>query len=340
MRLGVQINYAGDIGESIAKVVALEKAGLDLVLVPEAYGFDAISLLGFIAARTSRVALGPGIIPIYSRTPALIAQTAAGLDYVSNGRAVLGLGASGPQVIEGWHGVAYDRPVTRTRETVEIARQVWRRERVVHQGLLTVPLQGGSGLGKALKMITHPLRDRIPVYLAAIGPANVQLAAEIAEGWLPFLLIPERKEAVWGAALEAGRARRDPALGELETIAGGILAMGGDVEAARSVARQVAALYIGGMGAKGRNFYNDLASRYGFGGAAEAIQDRYLAGSKEDAAAKVPEELVSASNLIGDVGFLRERLQAYRSAGVSTLLVDPVGSDPVGSFRVLRRLTE
>ncbi len=340
MKLGIQLNYSGDIAKSISLVTALEKIGLDLVLVPEAYGFDAISVLGFIAARTTRVALGPGIIPIFSRTPALIAQTAAGLDYVSNGRAVLGLGASGPQVVEGWHGVAYDHPIKRTRETIEIARQVWRRERLVHDGLLPVPYQGGTGLGKPLKLITHPIRDRIPIYLAAIGLSNVELAAEAADAWLPFLFFPEYCDAVWGASLGTGRLRRDPVLGTLEIVAGGILATGPDQEAARVIARQVAALYIGGMGAKGKNFYNDLARRYGFANEAEAIQDRYLAGRKEDAAQLVPGALVAGSNLIGDASFLKERVEAYRAAGVTTLLVDPVGSNPVASFRVLRRLTE
>src|SRR5918998_1626051 len=208
MRIGIQASYSGGFQETAAEIRDLESAGLDVAMVAEVYTFDAVSQLGYLAAVTERVS---GIFPIYSRTPALTAMTAAGLDFVSDGRFTLGLGASGPQVIEGWHGVAYDAPLQRTREVVEICRQVWRRERLVHEGpKYTIPLppEQGTGLGKPLKLINTPVRDRIPVMLAALGPKNVELAAEIAEAWEPIFFMPERARSVWGDSLAAGKAKR------------------------------------------------------------------------------------------------------------------------------------
>src|SRR5438067_654959 len=195
MRIGTQINYAGGFAESVADVIELEKAGLDIVFIPEAYSFDAVSQLGYLAAKTERVELASGILQIYTRTPTLTAMTAAGLDFVSGGRFTLGLGASGPQVIEGWHGVPYDAPVGRTREIIEICRAVWRRERLEYSGkhyLIPLPAGRGTGLGKPLKLINYPVRERIPVFVAAIGPRNVALAAELAEGWEPIFYLPEK----------------------------------------------------------------------------------------------------------------------------------------------------
>ncbi len=340
MRIATQVDYAGDVKAAADTVASWEAAGVDLVFVPEAYGQDAVSLLGYLAAKTERIQLGPGILPIYSRTPALIAQTAVGLDVVSGGRAVLGLGASGPQVVEGWHGVPYDRPLARTREVVEICRQVWRRERLVHHGLYEVPRTGPgtTGLGKPLKLITHPPRERIPIYLAAIGERNVSLAAEIAEGWLPVLFSPDRAERVWGAALAEGASRRDPSLGRLDVVAGGLCAIGRDVEDLRDLARPFVALYVGGMGAKGRNFYHDLVARYGFEDEADEIQDRYLRGDVEGAQRAVPAELLEEITLVGDEPTVARRLDVWRAAGVTTLLVTPVGGDPVGTLRTLARL--
>src|SRR5580692_4663665 len=216
MRVGMMLNYSGGFTETVSELADFERAGLQIVFVPEAYSFDAVSQLGFIAARTTTVEIASGILPIYSRTPALTAMTAAGLDFVSGGRFTLGLGTSGPQVIEGWHGVPYDAPVGRTRELVEICRMVWRRERLDYQGKhYTLPYDGGTGLGKPLKLINHPVRERIPIVIAALGPKNVALAAELAEGWQPIFYLPEKAAGVWGAALAAGRAKRDAALGEL-----------------------------------------------------------------------------------------------------------------------------
>ena len=217
MRIGLGINYAGGFKEVAAEVADLERAGLDIVFVPEAYSYDAVSALGYLAASTQRVELASGILQLYTRTPTLTAMTAAGLDYVSDGRFTLGLGASGPQVIEGFHGVAYDAPIARTREVIEICRQVWRRERLQYQGdhyTIPLPAEAGTGLGKLLKLINKPVRERIPILVAALGPKNVELAAEIAEGWQPIFYLPEKAQDVWGKALAAGLANRDPALGE------------------------------------------------------------------------------------------------------------------------------
>jgi F420-dependent oxidoreductase-like protein len=325
MRLGMMMDYAGGFMEAVEGLTSYESAGLEIVFVPEAYSFDAVSQMGFIAARTAQVQIASGILPIYSRTPALTAMTAAGLDYVSGGRFTLGLGTSGPQVIEGWHGVPYDAPIGRTREVVEICRAVWRRERLEYAGKhYALPYPGGTGLGKPLKLINHPVRERIPVVIAALGPKNVALAAEIAEGWQPIFYFPEKAPVIWGECLAEGGARRSPELGPLDVIAAAPLAIGEDVTHLRELARPVFALYIGGMGARNRNFYYDLAVRCGYEQEAAAIQDAYLAGRKEEAATLVPAELVEKTSLIGPEGYIRERLAVYREAGVTTLNVTPL----------------
>ncbi|MGI5118205.1 LLM class F420-dependent oxidoreductase [Marinactinospora thermotolerans] len=342
MRISMPLGYAGDLRESANRLADLEKAGLDTVWVAEAYGYDSPTLMGYIAARTERVRIGAAILPLYTRTPTLIAQTAAGLDYLSDGRAVIGLGASGPQVIEGWHGVPYVKPLARTREVIEICRKVWAREKpLTHDGkVFTLPLppDQGTGLGKPLKIINHPVRDRIPLYVASLGAKNVELTAEIADGWLPIFFIPEKAEEVWGASLEAGRAARAPELGPLEISAGGLLAIGEGEETKRLLdfARPQIALYVGGMGAKGKNFYNTLARRYGYEEAAEQIQELYLAGRKDEAAAAVPQEMVELTNLVGPESYVRERIEAFRAAGVTDLNVTPVGGDPVRLIEKVR----
>ncbi|MEV6108346.1 LLM class F420-dependent oxidoreductase [Streptomyces sp. NPDC051940] len=345
MRIGMPLGYAGGFKETVRRLGDFEKAGLDIVFVPEAYSFDAVSQLGYIAARTERLEIASGILQLYTRTPSLTAMTAAGLDHVSDGRFTLGLGASGPQVIEGFHGVEYDAPLGRTRELVEICRTVWRREPVEYEGRhyrIPLPAGQGTGLGKPLKLINDPVRERIPVMLAAIGPKNVALAAEIAEGWLPFFFHPEKSGEVWGPSLAEGAARRDPALGPLDIVAGMPLAIGEDVEDLLLLARPKVALYIGGMGARGRNFYNSLCRRYGFEEAAEEVQDLYLAGRKAEAEAAVPVELLRATSLVGPEPYVRERLAAYRAAGVTTLNATPVHPDPdrrVADIARLRLLT-
>jgi F420-dependent oxidoreductase-like protein len=338
MRISVPLSYANDPQATVAQAVEWERAGVDILWVAEAYGFDSPTLMGYLAAKTERVQIGSSILPLYSRTPALIAQTAAGLDAVSAGRAILGLGASGPQVIEGWHGVPYDRPLGRTREVVDICRRIWRREVITHDGIYHLPLPAGTGtgLGKPLKLLTHPVRDRIPIYIAALGDQNVALAAEIADGWMPALYIPERAGDVWGEVLAEGRAKRPSELGPLETVAGGPLAIGDGLDGLRDLARPTMALYLGGMGAKGKNFYNDLARRYGYVAEAELIQDLYLSGRKDEAAAAVPAEFVELTSLIGSADFVRGRVEAFAAAGVTILNVTPVGPDPATDLALLK----
>ncbi|HEY7938884.1 MAG TPA: LLM class F420-dependent oxidoreductase [Acidimicrobiales bacterium] len=330
MQITMPLSYAGGFKAAAQQVAELENNGLDLVWVAEAYGFDAPSLMGFLAANTERVQIAAGILPIYTRTPTLIAMTAAGIDALSDGRCQLGLGASGPQVIEGWHGVPYDAPLGRTREIIEVCREVWaRKSKLEHEGrYYTMPLPEGqgTGLGKPLKIIAHPVRDRIPVWVASLGPKNVAMTAEVADGWLPLFFLPEKVKDVWGADLDAGRAKRSADLDTLQIAAGGLLAIGDgdDVKELRNLARPMAALYIGGMGAKGRNFYNALVRRYGYEQEAEEIQDLYLAGKKDEAAAKVPEDLLEAITLCGPEGYVADRIAAYGEAGVTHLQITPV----------------
>ena len=345
MKLGMMLSYAGGFKAAAAEAVQLEKAGLDIVWVPEAYSFDAVSQLGYLAAVTERVQIGSAILPLYSRTPALLAMTAAGLDFVSDGRFVLGLGASGPQVIEGFHGVPYDRPLARTREIVDICRRVWRREVLTNDGIYQLPLpaEQGTGLGKALKLINHPVRPQIPIYLASLGDRNVELTAEVADGWLPMLYIPERAAAVWGAPLAAGTARRAAELGPMETVAGGMVGVVDDPAEAKGIldlARPMVALYVGGMGDKGRNFYNALVRRYGFETQAEAVQELYLAGDKQKAAEAVPDALLEGTNLVGPEGHVRDRIVAFAEAGVTTLNVIPVAADKVRLVEQLRSIVD
>ncbi|MCM3655806.1 LLM class F420-dependent oxidoreductase [Agromyces mediolanus] len=327
MRVGMFLNYAGGFAEVADEVGELEAAGVDLVAVPEAYSFDAVSQLGFLAARTSTITLASGILQLYTRTPTLTAMTAAGLDYVSGGRFELGIGASGPQVIEGFHGVRYDAPVGRTREIIEICRATWRREPLVHEGRhyrIPLPAGEGTGLGKPLKLINHPVRDRIPITVAALGPKSVEQTAEIADGWLPMFFHPERAGAVWGDALAAGTARRSSGLAPLDVFASPALAITERPDEVLPLVKPQLALYVGGMGAKGKNFYNDLVGSYGFAAEAERIQELYLAGRKEEAVAAVPDELVRAISLIGPASYVAERVAAFAEAGVTTLTVTPL----------------
>ena len=341
MRTGIFLSYAGGFREAAEQVVELEKAGVDIALVAEAYSYDAISQLGYLAAKTDRIELGTGVVPIYVRTPTLLAMTAAGLDYVSDGRFRLGIGTSGPQVIEGFHGVPFDAPLGRTREVVDICRQVWRRDRVQHAGKhyqIPLPADRGTGLGKPLRLINHPVRERIPITIAALGPQNVELTAEIAEGWQPVFFHPEKADQVWGEALRAGFAKRDPQLGPLDIMVSASLAIGENVDDRLSWAKPQLALYLGGMGARGKNFYHALATRYGFGAAADRIQDLYLAGRKQEAVEAVPDELVRSVSLVGPRGFIEERLAAYAEAGVTTMLVHPLGTDDRESLAFVEEL--
>ena len=328
MRLGMIVDYSGGFEETVDLLVDYENAGLQLAAVAEAYSYDAVSQLGYIAAKTKDLEIASAILQIYSRTPALLAMTAAGLDFVSGGRFTLGLGASGPQVVEGFHGVAYDAPLGRTREVVEICRQVWRREKLEHAGKhYTIPLppEQGTGLGKPLKLINHPVRSQIPISIAALGPANVELVAEIAESWQPLFFHPGHYREAWGESLDAGFAKRDASLGTLDIMLQVSFAVGDPDPATLAVVRDQLALYVGGMGAKGKNFYNQLAIRYGYVDEAAEIQELYLSGRKAEAAAAVPEDLVRAVSLFGTENEIESQLKEFAAAGVTTLLLNPIG---------------
>ncbi|MCD4535753.1 LLM class F420-dependent oxidoreductase [Nocardioides sp. cx-169] len=334
MKLSMPLVYAGNPRESADQVASLEKAGLDTIWVAEPYGFDAPTLMGYLAAKTETVEIGAGILNVYSRTPGALLQTAAGLDNVSGGRAVIGLGASGPQVIEGFHGLPYDKPLGRTREIIEIIRMGLRREALVHDGIFTLPLPAdqGLGLGKPLKLLNRPERPSVPLWVAALGDKNVAMAAEVADGWLPFLFHPEKAKDVWGDALAKGSAKRSPELGPLQINAGGMVAIGDDVKGMLDFMRPMYALYVGGMGARGKNFYNDLACQYGYEKEAKQIQDLYLDGHKRDAEALVPLEWLEAGNLVGPASYVKERVAAFAEAGVTSLSVSPASDDPAATI--------
>lgn len=341
MKLSMPLVYAGNPRESADQVVALEKAGLDTIWVAEPYGFDAPSLMGYLAAKTETVEIGAGILNVYSRTPGALLQTAAGLDNVSGGRAVLGLGASGPQVIEGFHGMPYDRPLGRTREVIEILRMGLRREPLEYAGrdfTLPLPADQGLGLGKPLKLLNKPERADLPIWVAALGDKNVAMTAEVADGWLPFLFMPEKARQVWGAALDKGLAKRSADLGPLQISAGGMVAIGEgpETKAFLDFMRPIYALYVGGMGAKGKNFYNQLACEYGFEKEAAEIQDLYLAGKKKEAEALVPLEWLEAGNLVGPASYVQERIAAFKEAGVTNLQVTPASDDPAATIAQLK----
>lgn len=347
MKIGMAINYAGDFAETIDNLVDFENAGLDRIVVPEAYSFDAVSQLGYIAAKTTTMELATGILPMYSRSPTNLAMTAAGMDYISGGRFVLGIGASGPQVIEGFHGVKYDAPVGRARETAEICRMVWRRERTEYNGkYYKLPLSkedGGTGHGKSLKIINHPVRDRIPMLLAAIGPKNVELAAELFEEWQPIFFHPEHMATAFGEALDKGNAKRDASLGKLGISVNVTALITDDKDAAQNALNLVkhhSALYIGGMGARGKNFYNDLAVRYGYEEAAKKVQDLYLDGKKLEAAEEVPDDLAAGMSLIGPKSYIEERLAAFKDVGLSSLLVSSAAQGHQAQVDQIRQLKE
>lgn len=341
MRISTLLSYAGGFKQAVDEVRNLESAGLDMVWVPEAYSFDAPSAMGYLAARTERVTIASGILPIYSRTPSLLAMTAAGIDYLSDGRCLLGLGASGPQVIEGFHGVPYQAPVGRMREIIQICRMIWRREVLRHDGrYYQMPLgqDRGTGLGKPLKLINHPVRDEIPIAIAALGLSSVEMTAELADAWLPAFYTADAADAVWGEALQAGLAKRDPSRAPLEVFAGGAVAIGEGLEHLRNLARPQIALYVGGMGARQKNFYNDIFSRSGYADEAKTIQDLYLAGNREAAEAAIPDSYLEKNSLIGPEGFVRDRLQALKASGVTALNVSFMGQNAKERVEACERL--
>ncbi len=324
MRLALQLGYDDPL-HGVALAQEADRLGFHSVWTSEAYGTDAVTPMAWIAATTERIAVGSAIMQMPARTPAATATTVATLDILSGGRVLLGLGTSGPQVAEGWHGQPWGKPLMRTREYVEIVRTVLRREvPLEHHGEhYDIPYSGpgATGLGKPLKIIVHPTRHEVPIYLAAIGPKNVELAAEIADGWLPILFSPERARGVHGPALAKGFALRGGRPDDWDLAPLVPVLMDDDVQACRDFLRPMLALYVGGMGARGQNFYNRLAQRYGFEAEAETIQDHYLAGRKGEAAAAVPDALVDEIALVGDRARIADRLAAWRESGATTLVL-------------------
>ncbi|MCX4750134.1 LLM class F420-dependent oxidoreductase [Kitasatospora sp. NBC_01287] len=325
MRLGINLGYWG-LGldaDNIAVAQEADRLGYSVCWAAEAYGSDAATVLAYVAAKTERIDVGSAIFQIPARTPAMTAMTAATLDALSGGRFRLGLGVSGPQVSEGWYGVKFDKPLARTREYAQIIRKAMSRERLVHEGdNWTLPLPGGPG--KALKLTVHPVRERIPLYLAAIGPKNVELAGEIADGWLGLFFAPEQAEAPL-ERLRAGRAKAGLTLDGFDLCPTVPIAVGTDLAAAADTQRVYASLYIGGMGSKEQNFYKQQAQRMGYEREAEEIQQRYLAGDKQGAAAAVPQDFIDATSLLGGKERIADRMQAYAAAGVTTLTLSPAG---------------
>jgi F420-dependent oxidoreductase-like protein len=334
MKLGLNLGYASP-GTNPAELVPLvqeaERLGYDSVWAAEAWGTDAVSVLAWMAASTSRIKIGSAIMQIPGRTPANTAMTAATLDLMSGGRFILGLGTSGPQVVEGWHGEPWGKPLVKTREYIEIVRMALRRDVVEHEGEhYRIPYDGpgATGLGKPLKMMLRPLRADIPIYLAAIGPKNVALAAEIADGWLPIFVHPERFVDAFGDSIVGARDG-------FEIAATAMVLVGDDVQALRDSLKPYLALYVGGMGAKGKNFYNSLMGRYGWEAEAAHIQELYLGGKQRESIAAVPDELVDAVSLVGPKERIRERLDAWRESPVTTLMV---GSPQPEALQVMAEL--
>ena len=339
MRLGLNFGYwASGPSDNVALAKEAEGLGYHSIWTAEAYGSDAVTPLTWLAAKTERIRVGTAVLQMTARAPAMTAMTAATLDLLTGGRLLLGLGVSGPQVVEGWHGVPYGKPLVRTREYVEIVRAILRREKPLdhHGEHYDIPVRGGSGLGKPLRLILHPLRAGIPIYLAAIGPKNVALAAEIADGWLPIFFSPYRM-SIYREALEEGfrRAGETKDRASFDIAATATVQIGDDVTVCRNAIKPHLALYIGGMGARERNFYFNLACRYGYEEAARKIQDLFLAGKRAEASAAVPDALADEVALCGPRERIADRLAAWRDSGVTTLICATSSLDAVRTMAEL-----
>jgi F420-dependent oxidoreductase-like protein len=341
VKLGVHIGYWG-LGltreDQLEIVQEAERLGYDSVWAAEAYGSDAATILGWIAGQTTTIKIGSAIFQMPGRSAAMTAMTAATLDQLSGGRMLLGIGSSGPQVSEGWHGVRFARQLQRTREYIEVVRKALARERLEYDGE-TIQLPLPDGPGKALKLTIAPIQDRIPIYLAAIGPKNTALAGEIADGWIPFLLSPEHLPQL-RASLDEGAARAGRSLDGFDIAPAVNVMISDDLQAARDATRPIVALYVGGMGSRKQNFYNQLVQRYGFEDAAREVQDLYLEGRREEAMAALPDELLDTVSLIGPKDVVTERLRVYRDAGVGTLGVTPLAFDKDERLQQLRLVAE
>ncbi len=341
MRLGVNVGYWGlgaTVEENLAVVQEAEKLGFHSVWAAEAYGSDAATVLAWLAAQTSTIKLGSGIFQIPARSAAMTAMTTATLDHLSEGRMLLGLGTSGPQVSEGWHGVRFGQQLLRTREYVEVIRKMLRRERIEYSGE-TIQLPLPDGPGKALKMTIGSHQEQIPIYIAAIGPKNTALTAEIADGWLPIMVSPEHMQE-FRPSLEEGWARGGRSAEDFDIAPGVQVRIDDDIEAAHDLMRHFIALYVGGMGSRKKNFYKELVTSYGFGDVAQKVQDLYLDGKKDEAAAALPGELIDAVTLCGPADRIRDRLAVYRDAGVGTLILSPMAWTLEERLQQLRTIAE
>ena len=344
MRLGLHVGYWGlglTADQQLAIVREAEAAGFDSVWAAEAYGSDTATVLAWLGANTERIKLGSAIFQMPARTPAMTAMTAATIDNISNGRMLLGIGSSGPQVAEGWHGQPFAKQLQRTREYVAIVRMALARERVDFDGeIYTLPIPDGPG--KALKLTIGPVQERIPIYIAAIGPKNTQLTGEIADGWLPTFFSPEHV-GEFRELLEEGAARNGNGKkidGSFDVAPNVNVAIDDDIDRAHDAMRPLLALYVGGMGSREKNFYNALVRRYGFDDAAQEVQDLYLDGKKDEAAAALPAELIDRVSLCGPRERVAERLAVYRDAGVGTLVCSPMAFDVESRTRMIRELAE
>jgi len=336
MKLAVSLPYAEGamIPEEIVEFVErADDLGYHSVWAAEAWSFDAFQMLTSLIPHTSTIGLATGIANVYSRTPALLGQSIATLDMLSGGRAILGLGTSGPQVVEGWHGVPFDRPMQRQREAIEIVRTILRRERLVHDGEV-------YRLDMGLKLINHPVRDSVPIVLASLGPKNVELTAEMADGWLPVLFSPDKAASVWDEPLSAGRAKRSAELDDLEIIPSVACSVTDDPVTVKGFAKLGMALYLGGMGSREKNFYNKLFRRYGYVDEAKTVQDLYLDRKREEAVAAISDEMVDEVSAIGDAAYVKDRLAAYGEAGASVVNVSFLAFDQASRLIQLEELAK
>ncbi len=341
MRLSLSLGYQtawSTPADHLALAQEADRLGYSAVWASEAYGSDAVTMLAWMAGQTTRIDLGSAILQIPARSPAMTAMTAATLDTLSGGRFRLGLGVSGPQVSEGWHGVRFGRPLQRTREYVEIVRRAVAGETVSYDGqFYQLPLPDGPG--KALKLSFHPARTRIPIYLAAVGPKNLELAGEVADGWLAIFFAPEYAREQLDS-IASGRARAGLKLDGFDVVPSVPVVVGDDVAACAEVVRWYAALYVGGMGSREQNFYNQLATRMGYGDAAREVQDLYLAKRHRDAAAAVPLEFIDRTSLLGPVERIAQRMREYAAAGVTTLSVSLFAADQESGLDTLRQAAQ
>jgi F420-dependent oxidoreductase-like protein len=341
MKLGVSVGYWGmgmGPAEQLAVAQAAEAMGYDSIWTAEAYGSDAATVLAWLAAGTSKIKLGAGILQIPARSAAMTAMTAATIDQLSGGRFLLGLGSSGPQVSEGWHGVRFGKQLQRTREYVAVVRMALEHQKVEFHGeTLDLPLPDGPG--KALKLTIRPVQKQIPIYLAVLGPKNVALAGEIADGWLPVFFSPEHT-AELRVPLEEGAARAGRTLDDFRICPNVNVYISDDASTARDAVRPLLALYVGGMGSREQNFYNRLVSSYGFEAAAKQVQDLYLEGKRAEAMSALPDELIDMISITGTRDKARERIRAYRDAGVETLIVSPMAGDTEDRIQQLRLVAE